>query len=178
MSIAKKRIQRPSAGSSKSLLKGIQIGFVLSVAVFVALGLWNATQGRAKAIPETVGTYGLLRTVTGSRALDMVGRIHQGTPYLTAAWIAYYEGEGVIWVGTAPSLSEARAQLEAMAEAIGKGGTPFFGLREVELVGRRAYTVNDGSQEHYFFQNGNQVIWVTSPRGSGSKFAEAVLKQL
>ena len=155
----------------------VQLGFFVLMAVVVAAGLWGVVQRRprASAIPEELAGYRLVRSVDGPQALQMVAGLHQGSPQITEAWVAYYERGGVMWAGTAVSGEAAREQLEAMAQAIGKGGTPFSDLREISLAGRRVFTVRDSSNAHYFFQSGALVIWITAPGVSGAPFVEAVL---
>ena len=107
----------------------------------------------------------------------MVGQMHQGSPQLAEAWVAYYEGGGVVWAGTAASTDAAGELLEAMAQAIGKGGTPFTGPQELRLGGRRVFTVNDGGSSHFFFQSGSTVIWVTPPPADGLRFLGTALSR-
>jgi len=106
----------------------------------------------------------------------MVAGLHQGSPQITEARVAHYEQGGVIWTGTAASQDAARGQLEAMAQAIGKGGSPFSNLQEVSLAGRLVFAVSDGDTTHYFFRSGAQVIWITPPWDSGLPFVVAALR--
>ncbi|MBF8266549.1 MAG: hypothetical protein HW388_57 [Dehalococcoidia bacterium] len=157
------------------------MGFFVLIVAVVAAGLWGVVQRlpQASAIPEEIGGFRLLSTVEGPQALQMVAGLHQeGSPQLTEARVAYYEQGGVVWAGTATSPDAAREQLEAMAQAIGEGGTPFSNLRELSLAGRRVFTVSDGNNAHYFFfQSDAQVIWITPPGDSGTFFVEAALRE-
>jgi hypothetical protein len=67
--------------------------------------------------------------------------------------------------------------VEAMAQAIGNGGTPFSNLREISLTGRRVFTVTDSNSAHYFFQSGAKVIWIAPPGDSGPPFVETALRK-
>ncbi len=158
----------------------IKLGFVAIIAAtVVAVGLLIIArlQSSASDIPQDIANYRLLESVTGTRALQMVSAMHQGPLQVTEAWIGYYEQDGMIWSGTTGSSESAKAQLESMASAIGKGGTPFSNIQESNREGRRIFTVRDSSSIHYFFQSGTQVIWVTLPRNSGSAFIDAVLRK-
>ena len=168
------------ARRAKSSFKAVQLGFFVLMVVVVAAGLWSVVQGRpqASAIPQEVAGYKLVRLVEGSQALQIVATLHRGSLQITEAWIAYYERGGSVWAGTTASMDAAREQVEAMAQAIGKGGTPFSSPQEISLAGRRLFTVSDSSSTHYFFQDGVRVIWITSPWDSGLPFVEAALDKL
>ena len=159
-------------------VKAVQLGFPALMVVVVAGGLWNIAQQRPKgdSPPGQLADAKLLRLVEGPQALQMVEGLHQGSPKLTGAWVAYYERGGVVWSGTALSSTEAQDQLQAMAQAIGKGGTPFSNLRTVSLAGRQVFAVSDSERDHYFFQDAARVIWVTSPWANEAAFIEAALR--
>ncbi|MBI2871726.1 MAG: hypothetical protein HYY00_00870 [Chloroflexi bacterium] len=181
MPSASQRVPGAQARGPAGAIRAAQIGFFLIIFAAVAGGLWSVVQQqpRSGGIPKALASYGLLRSVTGPEALQMVARLHQGSPELTAAWVAYYEQGGVVWSGTTASPSAARQQLEDMAQAIGEGGTPFFKPQEVRVGGRQGFAVGDGyNNQHYFFQSGARVIWITPPTGSDTRFVEAAVREL
>ena len=157
----------------------VALSALLLVAV-VAAGLWSVVQRppQASTIPQEVAGYRLLRSVEGPEALQMVAGLHQRSPQVIEAWVAYYERGGTVWAGTTTSMDAAREQVEAMAQAIGKGGSPFSDLREISLEGRRLFTVSDNSSTQYFFQGSARVIWIVPPWDSGLPFVKAALGKL
>ena len=174
------QLQSVQTRRARSSFKAVQLGFFVLIVAVVAAGLWSVVQQRPQSdstIPKEVAGYRLQRSVEGSQALQMVAGLHQGSPQVTEAWVAYYERGGTVWAGTTASIDAAKAQLEDMAQAIGKGGTPFSDLREISLVGRRAFTVSDSTSVHYFFQGGTKVIWITPPGDSGLPFVEAAMRK-
>lgn len=158
----------------------VRIGLLVIIVAIIAGGVWGSLQRSPQAgtIPEKLAGFRLINSIEGTQALQIVDRLHFGFPQLTEAWVADYEQGGVIWVGITTSLNTAREQVEAMSQAIGKGGTPFSIPQEIKLEGRPVFSVADSSNNHYFFHSGAKVIWIMPPRGDGLSFVEAALREL
>ena len=155
-----------------------KIGLVVLVAALVVVVPWMVLQqsSRHNSIPKEVAGYKLVRSVQGAEAVQMAVGMHQGSPKIIDAWIAYYEQDGVVWVGTTESPQVAQEQLEAMDQAIAKGGIGYSIPSELQISGRRVLAVADRSGTNYFFQSDSRVIWAKPPEGSGTSFVEALLR--
>lgn len=172
--------ENKSGGATRSPGAAIapKIGLVVLIAALVVVVPWIVLQQRSRhsSIPREIAGYKLVRSVQGAEAVQMAVGMHQGSPKIIDAWIAYYEPDGVVWVGKTESPQVAQEQLEAMDQAIAKGGTGYSSPGELQISGRRVLAVVDRSGTNYFFQDGQRVVWVKAPEGSGTSFVEALLR--
>ncbi len=104
--------------------------------------------------------------------MSSVAGMHQETFSLDSAWVATYEGEATVWVGEAGSDANAQQLLQAMYEAIGRGGTPFSPPFVTQVGATPLFTTTDGRQQHYFYASGERVIWIAAPAAGGTVFVQ------
>ncbi len=157
----------------------VPVLFAIFLSMSIASGLWSATsQQEATPAPQHLAGYHLDQAMTGPDAMAAVNELHGTDIELTDAWVAQYQGNAMIWAGRAASEEEAQELLDKMVEGIGEGGSPFQGLRQVDINGVQAYTVTDSRQQHYFYRLHDQVVWIAAPRGDEEDFVLAVLDKV
>ena len=165
----------------RSPAHAVTIGFFVLIIGLVSAGLWMIVQQQPRPttdIPDQIAGYRLVRSVKGAEALQAVGGMHRGTTEMTDAWIAYYDRGAISWVGITRSPSDAQEQLDAMLQAIGRGGTPFSKPQAATLGGYQVFTTGDQGSVNYFFRSGLRVVWVRPPNDRGSEFLNAALPLL
>ena len=65
-----------------------------------------------------------------------------------------------------------------MVRGIQKGTSPFSGLTQRRFKGISVYTVSDGRQTHFFYQQGDWVVWLATPRGAEEPFLAAAVQEI
>ena len=147
---------------------------VVAVALVAAWVTWPRSSPKAAEIPENLGGLSLLRLETGPAAMESVGGMHTGSFALQDAWIATYQGGAAVWVGDAQSEAEAEQLVQAMASAIGRGGSPFSSPSQRTVNKKPMFTTSDGQQQHFFYRTGKRVVWIVVPARDGMRFVQEV----
>ncbi len=157
----------------------VPVFFALVIGMSVASGLWSAaSQQEVTPAPRELAGYHLDQAMSGPQAIAEVSELHGKDIEVNEAWVGHYQGSGTIWAARAESEVKAATLLDKMVEGIGKGRSPFQGLREMEIEGVPVYTVTDGRQQHFFYQQADQVVWVAAPRGGEEPFFLAALDKI
>jgi hypothetical protein len=153
--------------------------FALAIGFSVASGLWSAaSQQEVTPAPRELAGYHLDQAMSGPQAIAEISDLHGEDIDVTEAWVGHYQGSGTIWAAQASGERQAIRLLEKMVRGIGEGNSPFQGLRQLEVDGILVYTVTDGHQQHFFYQQGDQVVWVAAPKGAEDTFLSAALDKI
>lgn len=176
---------RPVARRGKGLLLGAQLVIAAALVVAVGWGLWAAAnsvdQGErtaAAVIPEQIAGLRLVQAVTGADAVQAVRRLHSLDVGIVDAWIGQYENEATVWVGVAPDAAGAADLMTRMTEAMANGNSPFTHRGQQEVGGIAVHRVSGGDQVHFYYQRGNQVIWVAAPPGDDGLFLRQAIQRI
>ncbi len=153
--------------------------FALALGVSVASGLWSAaSQQEVTPAPREIAGYHLDQSMSGPEAIAEISELHGKDIDIADGWVAHYQGGGTIWAARAGSEQQAAKLLERMVQGIGDGNSPFQGLQEINFGGVPTYTVTDGRQQHFFYQKGDQVVWVATPRRAEEAFFSAAAEKV
>jgi hypothetical protein len=163
----------------KLLVFAVTALFALAIGMSVFSGLWSAaSKVEVTPAPRELAGYHLDQAMEGPQAIEEISALHGEDIEVLDAWIAHYQGSASIWAARASSEEQAAKLLDDMVKGIGEGKSPFQGLRDLEIEGVATYTVTDGRQQHFFYQQGDQVIWVAAPRGGEQPFVLAALEKI
>jgi hypothetical protein len=112
-------------------------------------------------IPADVGGLPLMAHAFGKEAAEHIAHLHgKGFPLTGAAVGEYGNGQATIWVSRTFGRLGAQAQIRAMTDAIGQGTSPFEPTGVQDVNGCRVYTLTGMGQSHFYFQAGDQIIWL------------------
>ena len=148
------------------------IAVVLLSLIWFSFGanvLSPAKQSGQSGVPDYLGSLKLATKTEGPQALDQINRLHGTDIKLVSGYIAEYAaiygGEKVtVWVGRAKDENDAAELLQRMAQAIGKGGTPFSAPKQVDISGHQIYQVQGPGGDNFFYQSHESktdVVWLT-----------------
>ena len=158
----------------------------LVLALFFALGVlaltwtsFRANVGSQPGLPHRWDGLTLTHQVIGQEALRDVARLHgQGLP-LKDASIGHYSGpsgKGQVWIGKAGSPQEAADLLQQMTRAMARGTSPFTSPRLTRLEGQEVYFTQGQGASHYYYRQGDRVLWVQIESGDPQPLLREALK--
>lgn len=157
----------------------VPVVFAMAIGMSVASGLWSAaSQQEVTPAPRQLAGYHLDQAMSGPQAIAEISELHGKEIQVVDAWVGHYQGGATIWASRSASEPEAVKLLDKMVLRIGEGTSPFQGLTEIQVNGLTAYTVTDGRQQHFFYQQGDQVIWLAAPRGGEEAFVLAAVDKI
>lgn len=153
--------------------------FALVIGLSVATGLWSAaSQQETTPAPRQLAGYHLDQAMSGPEAIAEIDALHGEDIPVAEAWVAHYQGNGTVWAARATESKQAAQLLDRMVRGIQQGTSPFQNLRQLEVDGILVYTVTDGHQQHFFYQKGDQLVWVATPKGAEDAFLSAALDKI
>lgn len=167
--------QHPKVGRGRQikLLLAFAVPFLLIVSLGLAWAMRSDSGSQGTQLPERLGGLALLQTKAGPAAMSDIAGMHEGEFDLQEARVYLYEGNATVWVGVAKGEQEAEGLLQAMAAAIGQGGSPFAAPRRIVVNGTPVFATSDG-QQHYFYRSGKLVVWVAAPVTGTDPFLQEV----
>jgi hypothetical protein len=117
------------------------------------------------AVPDSVAGMPLAQKAVGPEAVAEVARLHGKEFPLTSGAMATYGGDGAVtlWVSGAPVSFIANEMVHAMTDKILKGRSPFTPTGTHDVDGRTVYELVGMGQQHFYFQSGSLVVWLTAP---------------
>ncbi len=145
------------------LVLALQIAFAAWLVYMVGGSLWQLNADAKWSPPHEVAGLSLTKTTTGEQAVHEMTQLHGKDVSLLDGYVAHYAGQGaeaVLYVGQAADVATAASLNERMVALIARGNSPFRGLREVEMDGRRLYGVSGLGAEHYFYQINDKIVWL------------------
>ena len=115
-------------------------------------------------LPEQVAGEQLFSQVEGGAAVEEINQMHGKDFGLTDGARGSYgtNNEIIIWVSGSASEADAAQLVKEMRDKIAEGNSPFEPIGEELIDGRTVYELEGWGQMHYYFQSGNQVIWLAA----------------
>ena len=107
-----------------------------------------------------------------------MSELHGKNVGLTGGWVGRYQSKGVVWVGEISDENGAVQLLNAMVSRIGAGNPVFTNMRRKDIDGVTGYTATGLGQNHFFYQKGNKVIWLTLPVAKPDDFLQDAIKNI
>ena len=171
--------RRSGMSLGKLLAFVVPLVFAVAIGLSVASGLWSATsQQETTPAPRQLAGYDLDQVMSGEEAIAEIDALHgEGIP-VAEAWVAHYQGNGTVWAARATDTEQAVQLLDRMVRGIQEGTSPFSGLTRRQFKGISVYTVTDGRQTHFFYQQGDRVVWLATPRGAEEPFLAAAVQEI
>ena len=130
------------------------------------------------AVPDSVAGMPLTQKAAGPEAVAEVARLHGKEFPLTSGAMATYGGDGAVtlWVSGVPVNLVANEMVHAMTDKILKGRSPFTPVGTHDMNGRTVYELVGMGQQHFYFQAGSLVVWLTTPMDEA--LAELALREV
>ena len=157
------------------------LGLAVVLAVVVATFLANTgipTTGHPTAgdlrPPAALAGAPLAESVRGPAALREVARLHGRRIDAADALVLHYEQGIVLWITTSRSALRGTALLWRMNRRMAGGTSVFTAPQAREIHGRTVFSTAGLGARHFYYQSGNNVLWLQAPEG----LAEAALQDL
>lgn len=115
-------------------------------------------------LPEQVAGKALAAQVMGLSAVDEINQMHGKDFNLSDGARGSYgaNNEVIIWVSGSASEADATQLVIDMKNKIAEGNSPYEPLGEEQISGRAVYLLEGMGKMHYYFQSGDQVIWLAA----------------
>lgn len=114
-------------------------------------------------LPKTILDLGLNQVTSGGPALEAINQLHGTEITVTDGMVVKYgtQGNGLeIWFSTSPTVEEATGLLTAMIEKM--QSNEVYSTPVPMPIRKRLYYQTIGHDlMHFFYQRGNQLVWVT-----------------
>ena len=178
--------ETPPAHSRSFLLRpGVvvaEVAFVVLLLLGIVLSLRQSVvtnEAGEAPLPGRIADLALEGYAQGEEALASMSQLHVNGITLTDGYIGHYEDGAIVWVGIATDEEQAREMLRSMTESIVEGGAPFSAPTATEMDGETVYMLLDeGGQQHFYFQTGRAVVWVKPPASNADAFLHEALRLL
>ena len=171
--------RRSGASVGKLLAFAVPLVFAIAISLSVAAGLWSATsQQETTPAPRQLAGYDLDQVMTGQEAIAEISELHGEDIPVAEAWVAHYQANGTVWAARAADTGQAIQLLDRMVRGIQRGTSPFSGLTRSQFEGIPVYAVTDGRQTHFFYRQGDRVVWLATPRGAEDAFLSAAVQEI
>lgn len=149
----------------------IAVGALLFLA---STGYWAYTEvlpgTKPISVPEAVAGVRLTQKISGADAITEVALVHGKDLPMTSGVIAIYgDSLATVWVSSSAQNTIAAQMVQAMTKKIAEGRSPFTSTRTRQLNGRRVYELSGMGQQHFYFQSGKLVIWLTVDKAIAEK---------
>lgn len=124
------------------------------------------------SFPQTLQGLNLTQSISGPRAIAMIGKLHGSNIQIKQGYIAQYEGASgqiMVWVSESNDTAEARQLFDIMDQRItsaaqnaGSAGNapPFTNRRAIGRNGVSIIAVKGMGMENYYYQVGSRVYWL------------------
>jgi len=137
-------------------------------------GYWAYTEvlPRPKpiSVPEAVAGVTMTQKISGADAITEVTLVHGKEFPMTSGVIAIYgESLATVWVSSSAQNSIAAQMAQAMTNKIAEGRSPFTSTKTRQLKGRMVYELSGMGQQHFYFQSGKLVVWLTVDKAIAEK---------
>ncbi|MEK7809854.1 MAG: hypothetical protein AAB571_12330 [Chloroflexota bacterium] len=148
---------------------------VVGALLFLAsAGYWAYTEvlPRPKpiSVPEAVAGVQVTQKISGADAVTEVTLVHGKEFPMTSGVIAIYgDSAATVWVSSSAQNTIAAQMVQAMTNKIAEGRSPFTSPQARQLNGRRVYELSGMGQQHFYFQSGKLVIWLTADKAIAEK---------
>jgi len=130
----------------------------------------------AQGAPQRLGAVTLIDVLTGQEAIEDMSMLHGKDVGVVGGWVGHYQARGIAFVGEIVDEKGAVQLLDSMVARIGVGNRVFTGLKSTQIDGQKLYFVTGQGQNHYFYQKGSKVIWLSLPTNKPDDFLRDGLK--
>lgn len=133
---------------------------------------YNAVLPRTQpiSVPEAVAGVPVTKKIFGADAVTEVTLVHGKEFPMTSGVIAIYgDNLATVWVSSSAQNTIAAQMVQAMTNKIAEGRSPFTSPKTRPLNGRTVYEMNGMGQQHFYFQAGKLVIWLTADKAIAEK---------
>jgi hypothetical protein len=149
----------------------IAVGVLLFIA---STGYWvyadALPQIKPISVPEAVAGVRLTQKISGADAVTEVGLVHGKDLPMTSGIIAIYGNNfATVWVSSSAQSTIAAQMVQTMTKKIAEGRSPFTSPKIRPLKGRVVYELSGMGQQHFYFQSGKLVIWLTADKAIAEK---------
>jgi hypothetical protein len=156
----------------------IVFGLVLVIfAIVYPFDELGSEEATTPTVPEQVAGIPLTAQVTGNTAVEEITQMHGKDFNLTDGSRGSYgpNHEIIIWVSGSASEADASQLVIDMRDKIAEGNSPFEIIGKELIDGRAVYLLEGLGQMHYYFQSGDQVIWLaTNPDQAEDALAQVL----
>jgi hypothetical protein len=154
----------------------ILTGIVLTLTAFSWLYFERRIANPAPvSIPDSLADLPLTYQMTGQQAAFDFSQLHGKQFPLTSGAVGVYGNQkATLWVAGPPLKRMATEMLIAMRDKLADGRSPFLPTGEITSNGQTVYALEGMGQNHYYFQSGNLVVWLSVE----TELAETALQQL
>lgn len=164
------------------------IQLVIAVLLIAAMSIGmlqfgGGNQGSSAApdFPPWIAGLRIQNFVTGEDAKQKMNTLSEEIPALRDAWMAFYEGGGVVWIGQAQSESEADRLLNIMKNKIQSAFATDPDLK-MQTLNKKGISVNiiklKEQDNEYFYRKNDKVFWISLPTGKAEPFIDEVMDRL
>lgn len=132
---------------------------VLAVVVLLAA----CSQQEEGPVPSSILHLERTELLSGDSAAEIINHLHQKSVTPAENYVGRYEGEGhtaTYYVSLYNTPEEADTELDAMVESMELGGHIFDHVRQRSVNDRYIWMALGMGQAHYFYAEGNQLIWL------------------
>lgn len=117
--------------------------------------------------------------VTGNEAKKRMETLFDEIAVLKESWLAFYESNGVIWIGQASDETEAQRIFDKLTKRLESFvvANPGMEIKESVKKGLIIYTMKnkDLPSGDYIYRSRDKIFWVTVPAAKGEVFLNEVL---
>ena len=149
----------------RKLLIGVLSGAgILAVAIGLMIFGFSGEKGNDKFPGELLGLP-FVQYVEGEEAIASIGQLHGTDVGTKEGYIASYQDQAkgqsiTIWISVDP-VAKAQELFKVMDSKITNNpNTPFKGRTELEVNGLKVIKVTGMGQDHYYWVEGEENIWV------------------
>jgi len=114
-------------------------------------------------LPSEILHLEMTESLSGEQAAEIIDHLHQKEVTPAQNYVGRYEGDGhtaTYYLSLYDTSSEADEELNAMVESMERGGHVFDHVRKLTIKERDVWMALGMGQAHYFYAEGNQLIWL------------------
>jgi hypothetical protein len=158
----------------RHLLSPKLIIIVGALLVLAGAGYWTYAEVlpgiKPISVPEAVAGVPVTQKISGADAITEVTLVHGKEFPMTSGVIAIYgDSAATVWVSSSAQNVIAAQMMQAMTKKIAENRSPFTSTRTRQLKGRRVYELSGMGQQHFYFQSGKLVVWLTVDKAIAEK---------
>jgi hypothetical protein len=170
----------------KQFIIGI-VGILILMAVLLSVSFSPGTNKASSVsaekdavnIPNQIGSYILVSKMEGDQAIQQISHLHGKDIKIQNGYILEYQNidqkSAIVWISESPSIHEAGKLFKRMNKLMDKSKM-YSNHRTVEIDGSSVEYVYGMDMDNYYYQKGQQVIWMAVPVDQKQEFIKKGLK--
>jgi len=114
-------------------------------------------------LPNAILNLEKVETLSGNEAANVIDHLHQNEVTPAQNYVGRYADEqytATYYLSLYDSSDEAQEELRAMVESMERGGHVFDHVRKINIKDKDVWMALGMGQAHYFYAEGNQLIWL------------------